>query len=106
MEEVGCSPVGVDSAEQLRLQIHVVEAGRRDRVSTSEPQKRRIERLLVDDLVPVGLDLMAFQIIEFFTRKRSTHQFSCEDRMTDHIRRHGCSVTSTFKSLQICVDKP
>ena len=66
MEEVGCSPVGVDSAEQLRLQIHVVEAGRRDRVSTSEPQKRRIERLLVDDLVPVGLNLGLLDILELF----------------------------------------
>lgn len=57
------APISIDTAEEVRLQVHVVEAvkqGSMGHFGTS----RRHPGLLVDDLVPVGLNLLAGDILK------------------------------------------
>ena len=58
-------PVSVDTAEKFRLQIHVVETDGQH-VSRATYDVSTKEDLLVNDLVPVGLNL-AFDVLELIS---------------------------------------
>ena len=58
------SPVGVDTTEKLGLQVHVVEAANRPVSALALAAYTHLEDSLVDDLVPVGLDLILLEILE------------------------------------------
>jgi hypothetical protein len=59
------APVSVDSTKELRLQVHVIEAVKTPS-RPSQTASGRHRGLLVDDLVPVGLNLALWDILKSF----------------------------------------
>jgi hypothetical protein len=58
------SPVGIDTAEELRFEIHVIEAVRTDKLENRLHADEM--SLLVDNLIPIWFDLDFRDILKGF----------------------------------------
>ena len=59
-------PISIDTAQKLRLEIHIIEAEGR---LVGPRSLTTFQDVLIYDLVPVGLDLVFSDILELFTSK-------------------------------------
>lgn len=67
------TPVSVNSAKKFRLQIHVIKANPLYQSCCLEFSDKK-DVLLVDDLVPIGLDLIFGNILKRFFTETEQYQ--------------------------------
>jgi hypothetical protein len=61
------SPISIYSSKEFWLQIHVIEAMMKHSISAESMRLDASWDSLVDDLVPVGLNLILGYILKFFS---------------------------------------